>query len=206
MDMENTANADVGNEGASNSETASSNQMNGDTVAHSTFEKLLKQHKKTQEINKELAEKLNLYEQKESEAEKKRLEEKGEYKKLLELREKELDAERKSKEEHEKRLLKMHKLSLFDEKLPGKITKSVYYDHVDVDSILIDPNTGLVDESSVNEVVNKFVVEHSGLIAKDGRDLPSNAAQGQTDLSYEQWLKLPYKEKKAQYHRVINKQ
>ncbi len=213
MGNENSVNGTVSNGTDNNSDNAGSNQtgeIGNDTVAYSTFEKVLGQHKKTQQANKELTEKLRAYELKEQEAEKKRLEEKGEYKKLLELREKELQKEREEKEQYQKNMIESHKLQLFKDtlkkELNAEISDSRYYDYVDTKNILVDPDTSDFDKNSVKEVVYKFAQEHPKLYDQiSSGDMPSNAPQGQAKLTYDQWLKLPtVKEKKARLHEVVN--
>lgn len=204
-------NQNVVDDASSNKDNSAGQVSNGQAenksefVAHSTFKKLLGQHKNLQEKARENEELLMQYQAKEKEAEKKRLEEKGEYKKLLDLKSKELEKHQAEANEYKKRLLDAHKLNAFCEKLPGKIANPKYFKHVETENILIDPETGIIDETSLTNAVNSFLSEHNKLLDVNVSSMPSDATTDKTSLTYDEWLKLPYKKKKETYHLVYNK-
>jgi hypothetical protein len=177
-----------------------------DFVQYETYSRVLSQHKKTKSENEQLAAELEAYRRKERELEEKRLSEQGEYKKLLELERKKRMEEEGKRQQYERDLLDAHKLNAVRERLPGKIKRPEYYSFIDVSKVVIDPETGIVDDRSVVEVVDGFVKEHGFLIERQGtRDLPYNApGTGHSELTYEQWLKLPLKEQKARRKEVMD--
>lgn len=177
-----------------------------DFVQYETYSRVLSQHKKTKSENEQLAAELEAYKRKERELEEKRLSEQGEYKKLLEMTRKQLADEESKRLEYATQLLDQHRLNAIKERLPGKIKRPEYLSFIDVSKVAIDPETGMVDERSVVEVVDGFVKEHGFLIERQGtRDLPYNApGSGHSELTYEQWLKLPLKEQKARRKEVMD--
>ena len=175
------------------------------TVTYSTYKKVLSQEKnlraRLEEANAVIAEK----EAKEKAEEEKRLSEQGEYKKLLELeRKKREELEGKTKD-YERSILDAHKLNAFKEKLGGRVANPAYYDFVDLDNIVINPETGEIDSASVQAVVDKFVVEHSPLIKQSRPTLPNQAPRDNNlgTLSYEQWKSLPLKERQKRMAEVM---
>ena len=174
-------------------------------VDYKSYSRVVGTNKKLQSQVKDIQQKLEAFEQKERELEEKRLSEQGEFKKLLELERKKRLEEEGKRAQYQKDLLDAHKLNAVKEKLPGKIKRNEYYGFIDVDKIAIDPETGVIDESSIAEVVNSFVEQHGSLIERQGSaGLPQNAAKDGGSISYEQWKELPLKEKKARMKDVFN--
>ena len=174
-----------------------------ESVKYETYKRTLGQKKKLETELLEAKERLAEIERKEQEAEEKRLAEQGEYKKLLDLERKKREENEQKVKSYEKNLLDAHKLNAFKEKLPGKIRNNAYYDFVDINKIVLDPETGHVDETSLNEVVNDFVSEHSALLdLGQKRQLPDNAPGSTTALTYDEWVKLPLDERKKRYREM----
>ena len=183
---------------------ASGDQETGE-VSYSTYKKTLSQLKNLQEKYKEQGLTLNSFVEKEQQLEQKRLEEQGEYKKLLDLERQKLSQYEQERDSYKNKLITAHKLNAFNEKLPSKIANPKYYSHVPVDDILIDPETGLVDDSSVDSVVSSFIKEHPTLLETKSNPMPSDAPGTKSTLTHAEWLKLPsLKEKKARMHEVYN--
>lgn len=179
---------------------------NKDTVKYSTYRHALadaKNHKKRAE---ELQARLADFERKEQELVENRLKEQGEYKKLLEIERQKRTEEEKKRAHYEKSLLDAHKLSAVREKIPGKLKRSEYYSFIDTDKIILDHETGEIDQNSLEAVVNSFIQDHGALIERQGSvGLPQNAASGSTNnLTYEAWLALPLKEQKLRRKEVMD--
>ena len=175
-----------------------------DSVKYETYSRTMSQLKKSQDEAKGLKDRLDALELKDNQAEESRLNEQGEFKKLLELeRDKNTKAEQKITD-HERTMLNAHKLSAFRQKLPGKLKNNAYYDFVDTDNIVIDPTTGAVDEGALDQVVNGFLTEHAALIESEGKTtLPGNAPQNPTGrLGYDEWLVLSLGEKKKRFQEM----
>lgn len=205
--MDNDKNVDETTSGGSVDTTgeASGNQQNGE-VSYTTYKKTLTQLKNLQEKHRENESLLMQYQQKEKETEQKRLEEQGEYKKLLELERQKLNQYEQERDQYKNKLINAHKLNAFNEKLPSKISRPEYYDHVDIDSIVIDPETGMVDDSSVDNAVNSFMQNHYQLLDTKKVPMPSNSPSASSTLTEEQWLKLPLKERRARLKEMVDKE
>ena len=183
-------------------------------VSRKELEKLLRQRKADQEKNRELSLKLEAIEREKQELEQKKLEEEGNWRELYESKNKtlaEMQNEVKSYktklEETEKTFLSSAKLAAVIEKLPAKISKKEYYNFIDVDSVLIDPETGDFDEASISNVANDFVKEHSRLLDfTNSKKLPNDAPHGNDSLSRETWLKMSPKDQRKNLHKVIASQ
>jgi hypothetical protein len=179
-------------------EMSSGQDTKNDVVQYETYKRVLSDHKKSKARAEELAAKLAEIEQKEKDLEETRLKEQGEYKKLLDIERKKREVEESKRIQYEKNLIDAHKLNAVKERLPGKIKRNEYYSFIDTDKVLIDPETGIIDETSIEEVVNGFLAEHTSLIDVGNTvKLPQHAASGSVSkISYDDWLKLPLKEKR----------
>ena len=173
-------------------------------VSFTTYKKTLTQLKNMQEKYREKESLLDEFQRKEKEIEQKRLEEQGEYKKLLDMERQKLTKYEQERDQYKNKLITAHKLNAFTEKLPSKISRPEYYKHIDVDSIIIDPETGMVDESSVDNAVNLFIKEHHQLLDTKRVSMPSDSPNGSSKLTYEEWSKLPAKEKRKRLNEVYN--
>lgn len=153
------------------------NSETKDIVTHETHQRLLSQRKKDQESMRSVQAELAEFKAEKQDFEEKRLAEQGEFKKLLELRNTENAKLKEDKSRYEKEFIDAHKLNAFREKLPGKIGDSSYYSYVDLDSIVLDPESGAVDMASVDSVVNSFVEKHHRLFdTNDAKKLPNHAS------------------------------
>ena len=161
-----------------------------DKVAYDTYRKVVSEKKKMQERFNEMEAKLNSFETQRQEGEESKLKANEEYKKLLDLRDEELKNAKAKSLDLENRFSNAHKLNAFREKLPAKIAKSEYYSFVDLESIAIDPDSGEVDSTSVNSVVEKFVNEHSHLLERSKNSgLPNNTPINNGNITYSDEIK-----------------
>jgi len=181
-----------------------------DTVAYESFQKALNEKKLAQANVLEMQSKLDAYEKTQKELEETKLNEKGEYKKLVELREQELnetklklqESEDKSKG-YKENLQDTWKLQAFYEELPGQIKRHEYLNFVDLESIVVDPETRQVDKASIQNVVSKFMEEHADLVkTRQFNGLPGDASNSTArKLDIESWKSLSLKDKKANWSR-----
>jgi len=174
----------------------------GDKVSLDTHRRTLSSLKNAQLRMKELEQRVSEWETKQRADEEKVLQEKGEWTKLVELKTKQLMemqaklAEREAQESALKRtLFDAAKLQAVRERLPGQLLRPEYAQFIDVDKIAMNPETNEIDEDSVAMVTDEFVRSHAGLLKRDGRQLPNGSPSATAKLSYEEWLKLPAKEK-----------
>ena len=197
--------SDVDVKSAGSTTDDSSGSEDKQTVAYSTYRKVLSQEKNLRARLEEANSKLAEQKAKEQAEEEKRLSEQGEYKKLLDLERKKREELEGKNAEYHRSILDAHKLNAFKEKLNGRVANPAYYDFVDLDNIVINPDTGDIDEVSVQSVVDKFVMEHSPLIKSDRPRLPNDAPKDShnSTLDFEAWKKLPLADKKKRMAEAI---
>ena len=185
----NTTDASGVNDGTSSGAGGASE----DVVAYETHRKLLSEKKRLQEQFETMKSQLSKIEIERQEAERKKLEEQGEYKKLLDLersRAAKLDEELKTHTEHMRAAKKLDAvLKSVNGNIPNK-----YWGLIDTASVAIDPDTGEIDAMSVQKAVENLRKDFPEIIyAKTGSTGTPNTAP-RTDtaatLSYDQWLKL----------------
>jgi len=170
-------------------------------VAYSTYDKVLKEKKRTSEENQSLKERLADYEKAELEKEQKKLEEKGEYDKALAARDEQLKSEKEKFQALNERVRNGEKLSAFLKEVGSGLDEK-YWDLVPIDQIAI-LDDGSVDASSVTQVAETFKERYgSDLIKKrSSSQLPDEqtppGGKPGSSLTYNQWLALPPKERKT---------
>lgn len=142
---------------AQTSESSASGEQQEDKVAYSTYKRVLSEAKKF----KELAE--NLSKQTEAEREQK-LKDQNEWKAIAELNKQKLEVAQRELDEKNKAIEEGLKFSEFQRQLGGKLKHSSYVNHIDFNKIIINPETGMIEESSVKSVVNDFLKDHSSLV------------------------------------------
>lgn len=175
-----------------------------DVVAFETHQRLLAQRKADQEKLKEAQAKLDKIEEKEAELERKRqeleeqkLKDEGNWKALLEAREAKL-AEFQSRESElvskvsmfEQQFQEAAKLQALQDALGGKFKHKSYYNLVDTDRIITNPETGQIDQDSVKAYADTFLKEHKELIAFNKPQINDRAPGQAGSLTYEEWLVL----------------
>lgn len=181
-----------------------------DVVAYETYQKTLAQEKNARAKVAELESKLNSFVNAQKQAEEAKLNEKGEFKKLVELREQEIEklkeqlgAIEKERDSYKGNLDDTYKLQAFYDKLPGKIKRKEYLSFVDLDSIVVDPETGNIDSGSLQNVVSGFVENYGDLIEQNKfSGLPGDAPKGSSrKYTMNEWKNLTLKEKKENWTR-----
>lgn len=149
-------------------------------VSYETFDKLLNQRKKDRE-------KLDTYEKQLQELSgwKKQVEEsesikKGEYEKILTTYKTENETLKGKLSEVQRSIVDGQKYNAFLDKLPGRLDRNEFLQFVDIDKIAIDPETGVVDEKTVQATVDNFVKNYGKLItATNSKSLPSHDRIGE---------------------------
>lgn len=142
--------------------------------------------------------------------EEKKLADAGEYQKLLQIKEAEsndLKLKLKEREQNEESLRRTlfdaAKLNAVRERLPGQLHRPEYMNFIDIDKVAINPQTSEIDLQSVESVVQDFVKSHPHLLKTDPVRLPNGSPSAVMNLTYEQWTKLPLKERKARMAEVM---
>lgn len=176
-------------------------------------ERILKESKEYKEGLQSYKLKESEREAKRKEAEEERLKKEGQYSTLLEQRdnrikelEESLNNTRGEVESRDTAIVNFRKAAAFERTLGGKLKKDAYWNHVDFESIAINPETGDIDRSSLDKVVKSFSEDFGELVDfGNTANLPNTSPSGSSGkLSYEQWKKLPLKDRKARMKDVID--
>lgn len=193
--------------GQSNSEAPSGSQEQKNQVAYETYTKVLDE-------KKSLAKKYEEMQKQFDEITKKSLEKENDWKGLFELERKEKEeikrvlAEKDSiLGEYGERETTAKKFSVFKEKLGADIDKR-YFSLIDLDDVIINPETGLVDENSAILAAKKFSETYPEIVRpKVGSRGAFEGVGGSFTggkITYDQWLQIDdYKEKVKQYPNII---
>lgn len=162
-----------------------------ETVSYDTHKRTLAQRAKLKEERDALNAELEKFRQAEREREEAKLKEQGEYKKLLEAKEERIRQLEGNTREYEQRFVNAHKLNAFKEALGAGLRKPEYYDFVELEKIVIDPDTGLVDHDSLAPVVDDFRTKYDELVDRGARskELPNQAPPTEVDMKEELSLK-----------------
>lgn len=168
------------------------NEGKNDVVAYESYQKVLNEKKNVQAKMSEIEKQYNEMLAAQKAQEEAKLNEQGEYQKLVELKDQKIkELESKMNEAfQEKSMVKKDledtwKLQAFYQKLNGNVKRNEYLSFVDLDSIVIDPETRQVDETSVENVVSKFMENHGDLVqVRKPASLPSDAPKGRAPKSF----------------------
>lgn len=188
-----------------------------DMVSYETYQRTLDQLKKTESSNRNLSDRLSELEKKEHALEEQKLIQAGEYKKLVELREQQIEDLRSKigeitneRDTDRKTLQDTYKAQSFYQKLPGKIKRSEYLSFVDLDSIAVNPETGLPDEKSVETAVEGFMTNYADLVdtshIKSLPGKPANPDNYRSSLSADSFKGMSLKEKKQNLPEFVREQ
>lgn len=163
-----------------------------DVVAYESYQKVLSEKKNLQAKFGELQGQMNELISSQKAQEEAKLNEAGEFKKLAELKDQkiselqaQIDSVAKERDAFKGDLNDTWKLQAFYSKLNGTVKRNEYLSFVDLDGIVIDPETRQVDETSVENVVAKFMENHGDLVqTKKVGSLPSDAPKGVSPKSF----------------------
>lgn len=169
--------------GSDNHDSVEGNrEQTSDSVAYETHRKLLGERKKDREKLSQMQEELARYQALERQKEEREAEANGEWDKLKRTYQEQIQDLQGKVTNYERSMVEGRKLQSFMEKVPGTIPKREYLSFVDTDEIILDPETGEVDEMSLEKTVNSFVQEYPHLIVpKDSKKNPSYAKLGPID-------------------------
>jgi len=168
-----------------------------DVVAYETYQRLLDQRKADQAKLKTFEEKEAELEKQRKELEESKLKDEGNWKALLEAREEKLIELANQKTEYENKVLMFEqqfqeaaKLQALQEAIGGKFKHKSYYNLVDTDKIIVNPESGEIDQDSVKKYADSFLKEHKELIAFSKPQVHDRAPGQSGSMTYEEWLVL----------------
>lgn len=177
----------------------------GDHVAYETHRKLLGEKKAAAERARVAEARTAELEAEDKARTEKKLQDDGEHKKMLEIREKELAEARAKIAASDAQMADSRKLDAFLNTLEGKVDRK-FWNHIDLEKVIIDPTTNEVDEMSVTKAVEQFKAEYPEIINIPGKGsgLPPESPKGGsvTPSSVDEWKKLPLKERKEKMAEV----
>lgn len=173
-------------------------------VSYETYKKTLGQLKTTQQKMADFEKRITDYEARDKQLQEQKLTQSGEWQKVLELREQqiaELNAklnESSTKAKNlEDTLVGSIKLQTVLAKLPAPLADNSYMQFIEVDKVVLNPETGEIDEASAEIVAQDFVKKHARLLSADAKHLPNGNAKAAGRLSYQDWLRLPLNDRRA---------
>lgn len=157
-------------------------------VAYETYKKVLDEKKSFQK-------RLDEFERKAKEQVEAELKAKEQYRELYESKQKELEEIATKLKVKEEETQNYQKMGAFLKGIQGDVPQQ-YWGLIDLDKILVD-ESGKVDEGSVKKAVRDFEKSFPEVIKRQKTAMPNDAAAGGNgSLSYDEWLKLPYDEKR----------
>lgn len=170
-----------------------------DKVAYETYRKVIAEKKRFQERAEQL-------EAQNAEREKKELEAKGEYQKLLELAKADAEAAKSKLTQIESERQTAKKASALLKALENGLPEK-FYGFLPMDEVVVDPDTGEVNQLSVAKAAEEFRKNYPELLIKpNGPRLPNDAPKGNGMgmITAEDYAKLPFDEmKKWKPHQLI---
>lgn len=155
--------------------SAEKQQASGDVENQSKDKVAYETYRRSVSSEKSLREELRILKEEKEKTSNDKLKEQNEWKTYAEQQEKKAIEESTRREQLESTILESVKLNAFQRHLGGKIKDDAYYQFVDTDKIVYNPETKRVDEESVKSVVSEFVKRHSSLIEFKSGKMPNEA-------------------------------
>jgi hypothetical protein len=160
-----------------------------DTVNYETYQRAVTEAKKAKEALRKAEEELKAKQEAE-------LKETNNYKELVKLREQELEKERLEKSSLQSVIESGSKMQAFLAEVQGDLPQQ-FWSLVDLDKIVINPETKMPDKQAVTAYAREFEQQYSRVLDKpNAGKLPANAPQAGNALTYEAWLKMSPSEKR----------
>lgn len=175
--------------------------LSPEVVPYDTHRRLLDQRKKDTVRFQEIETKLKQYEQKEQQSVEQEAEAKGEYTKILGSYKQQIEDLKSRNTSYEKNLIDGQKLQSVLDRLPGKVKKQEFMSFIDLDSIVIDPSNGAIDDHSLDTTVNKFVKDYHDLIQfNNDKRIPNVSNLGHAPYAARSLKNLTREEMKQAYN------
>jgi len=174
-------------------------------VAYETHRKLLSEKKVLQEKFKDQETELQKYREEKSALEEQRLKDSGDYEALKTLAEERAKTAEKKLAGIEDSLLDARKLNAIIDGVQGTISKK-FFSFIDIGSVIMNPETGELDSTSVTKAVEAFQTNYPELIQTKGNNFPAPNAPDSSkkvgSVSYEEFAKMDKLERKKNLHLV----
>jgi len=186
------------NQTATSGGTDQNSEQKTDTVKYSTYQKVLGEKKRNDDRIAQMQSELSAFKDAQKQQEQDDLFKRGEFEKLAKQKDEEISNLRNGLSEHKTRETNYRKMSSFLKTLGGNLDAK-FYDLVPIDNIVANPDTGEIDDMSVTKAVEQYRQTFPETIITASSGMPNkspNSSVGST-LSYDEWVNLPLKEKKA---------
>lgn len=178
------------------------NGQPGDKVDYSTYKRAMDDVAKLKAELGRVTDQLKSFETEKEKAQKKKLEEQGEWQKLAETARTEAADWKTKFEGLNAQILDSKKANAIASRLPGTL-KSDFYHMLNIDGVAVT-ESGEIDETSAVKAAEDFAKKYPELIIpRDTPNLPNGQPKGKGGLSYEEWVGLPYAEKKKRMGEVF---
>lgn len=147
-----------------------------DSVAYDTYRKVLSEKKKRDEQLQSVTEELTAIKSQMKEKADQELKDQNRYKELYESTVQENQNLKSSLSEKDTRWNNALKLDAFYKGLNGKVIDSKYSGFINVDNILVDPDTGSIDTTTVQREIERVTTEYPEIVkGSQSKPLPAQA-------------------------------
>jgi hypothetical protein len=158
---------------------ADGTNKNDTPVAYETHRRLLDQKKQLQERLQKTAAELDQFKAGVEQKQQKELEEQNRYKELYEKIRQDNESLQKAISERDMQMQNAIKYDAFQKSLGDRKIDRKYSGFVNTDNILLDPETGTVDELSAQKEVERILNEYPEIVrSNSSKALPSQAPMG----------------------------
>lgn len=195
---------DSANPGTDASGNSTQEPKETDKVDYSKYRELLDEKKKVQVRERELASKVEAYEKAQKDKEEDAAKKRGDYESLIKTREDEIAKLKAENDSNRERNLQIKKVGSFL-KTAGEDIDQKWLRLVDPNEIIINPETGEVDQMSVAKAVDTFKKTWPEAFKKPGARFPADAPNGSSGMINEsEWKKLKVADMKKYRPNQIN--
>lgn len=182
----------------------SRSEIKDDFVSYDTHRKLLGEKKKEREENLRLRKQLNDLLEEKSMREEAQLKENNDWKALAEKRYEELKSHEAKLKQIEQDRIDAKKLDSFLSALPCNLERK-FWRLIDIDKILVNPDSGEVDEMTVTKQVEVWKKEYPETLgySGSGAKLPNESPKPTDSLSYDKWKNMSAAEMRKHLKTVV---
>jgi len=163
-----------------------------DSVQYATYQRVLSEKKRASEEAVQLRKALDEMKFAEDERQKKSLIEQNQWKELYEQEQKKASDALQVAADLKQHQLDAKKLNSILGKLPSQVPNK-FWGLINTDNVLVNPDTGEIDDSSILKEVNRIVTEIPEIMTKTSTatvDPRAPVSNGSGTLSKDAWLKL----------------
>ena len=174
-----------------------------DSVKYDTYKRVLNEKKARDAELREAKAVIEKYEAEKRSFEESTLREKEDWRKLFEQRESELKTTKLELDSIKTRVVDSKKLNSFLNAIEKPIEQK-YWSLVELDRIVVDPNSGEIDSSTLKKYAEEFKKEYWKVIDSSTPKMPNeNHNNKPNGITYDYWLTLKPNEQKKRLKDII---